>query len=272
MITSSSNTQIKNIINLMSKAKYRNKQGEYVVEGIKMFLEVSQDKIVKVYISENSVASMDKNVLDKVKSTGYELVSEQVFKNMSGTVTPQGILAVAKMDKYDFDAILKNTMETSTFIVLEDIQDPGNLGTIVRTAEAAGVSAIIMSKGTVDIYNPKVIRSTMGTIFRVPFVYVEDICEAVNNMKKQNIDIVAAHLSGNRYYDEIDYCKKTAFLIGNEGNGLSEKMSSLADNLIKIPMQGNVESLNASVASAILMYEAYRQKRTLSKETVSSFV
>ena len=155
-------------------------------------------------------------------------------------------------------------MDTDTlplFLILENLQDPGNLGTIMRTAEGAGASGIIMSSDTVDIYNPKTIRSTMGSIYRVPFFYAEDIRETVRQIQQKGIGIYAAHLHGEKYYDEYDYRRPAAFLIGNEGNGLTEETAKLADTCIRIPMAGQLESLNAAVASALLMYEAARQRR-----------
>ena len=261
MITATSNSQIKNITQLMSKSKIRREQKSYIIEGIRMFLEVPKELITKAYICENSLAQSDDRVVERLKTVEYEVVSEKVFKSISGTVTPQGVLAIVGMKEYSFDELISDDDENTLYMILEDIQDPGNLGTIMRTAEATGVKALIMSKGTVDIYNPKVIRSTMGTIYRVPFIYVENVCDATTVMQKTGINIVAAHLKGNKWYDEISYKCKTAFIIGNEGNGISDELSKKADVLMKIPMEGQVESLNASVAASVLMYEAYRQKR-----------
>jgi TrmH family RNA methyltransferase len=146
-------------------------------------------------------------------------------------------------------------------MALENLQDPGNLGTIVRTAEGAGVTGILMSRGCVDIYNSKVIRSTMGSIYRMPFVYTDQWEEALRELKRQGVSLYAAHLKGQDYHDRQDYTKPAAFLIGNESRGLTEETAALADTYIRIPMCGQVESLNAAVASSILMYEANRQRR-----------
>lgn len=262
MITASTNSQIKNIIQLMTKSKSRREQKVYIIEGIRMFLEVPRELLLKVYICEGSMAQSDERVRSVLQNVEYELVSEKVFKNISGTVTPQGILAIVKMKEYSLDDIIESSGNSNIYMLLEDIQDPGNLGTIMRTAEATGVKGLIMSKGTVDIYNPKVIRSTMGTIYRVPFIYVDNILDVTENMRKKGINIVAAHLDGKKWYDDISYIEETAFIIGNEGNGISNELSSKADVLMKIPMEGRVESLNASVAASVLMYEAYRQKRS----------
>ncbi|MCR5753716.1 MAG: RNA methyltransferase, partial [Acetatifactor sp.] len=138
--------------------------------------------------------------------------------------------------------------------------DPGNLGTILRTGEGAGITGVIMSKGTVDIFNPKTIRSTMGSVYRVPFVYVEDLEETIKILHRSGIHTYAAHLKGEEYYDSFSFCEPTAFLIGNEGNGLKKETADLAEKYLKIPMEGKVESLNAGIATALLIYEAHRQR------------
>ena len=146
-------------------------------------------------------------------------------------------------------------------MILDGLQDPGNLGTLVRAGEGAGVSGIIMSENTVDIYNPKVIRSTMGSIFRVPFIYVKDLKEVIDKLNSKGISVYASSLEGAIEYDRPDYKKDTAFIIGNEAAGISKEILDITDKKIKIPMLGEVESLNAAVAGSILMYEAVRQRR-----------
>lgn len=255
MITSISNKQVKNLIQLNKKAKERRVQDVFVVEGIKMFLEVPKDKMLQVYVSESF---FEKNA-ELVKNVKYEIITDKVFESVSDTKTPQGIMCVVKQFHYTLEDILKG--ENPNLLILEDLQDPGNMGTIMRTGEGAGISGIVMSKNTVDLYNPKTIRSTMGSIYRVPFVYVEDLKEAIDKIKKAGVTIYAAHLKGDKYYDEFNYNKSSAFMIGNEGNGLSDEIAEMSDEYLKIPMEGKVESLNAAVASSILMYECYKQRR-----------
>lgn len=132
---------------------------------------------------------------------------------------------------------------------------------MVRTGEGAGITGILMSPETADIYNPKTIRSTMGSIYRVPILYAEDFRRTVRDLKKKKISVYAAHLKGTAFYDEKDYTGPSAFLIGNEGNGLTDETAALATDYIRIPMSGQVESLNAAVAASILMYEVSRQRR-----------
>ncbi len=253
MITSTTNSKIKQIEKLHKSARERKKTGLYLVEGIRMFVEIPPDKLECAYATEAFYQSHR----DIFQDRPYELVSEQVFKVITDTMTPQGVLSVVKRQNWKIDDLLM--VSNPLLLVLENIQDPGNLGTILRTAEGAGVNGVIMSRDTVDIYNSKVVRSTMGSIFRVPFVYVEDVVDVVYRLKEKGITSYAAHLNGQSFYAE-DYRTGCAFLIGNEGNGLTEELSKMASNKIKIPMKGNVESLNAATAATVLIYEAFRQR------------
>lgn len=254
MITSTSNEQVKNIIQLKEKAKVRRQKKLFVVEGIKMFREIPKDKLVSVFVSEK----FEKENEELLSHTDYILLSDSVFKKISDTVTPQGILAVVKQNEFTVEDIIeRRDKERSCIVVLDRLQDPGNLGTIVRTGEGAGITGIVMSNDSVDLYNPKVIRSTMGSVFRVPVAVVPDLQDAIKKMKQNGIETYAAHLNGMEYQKGA-FGKDIALLIGNEAKGLSDEVSGMADKLIKIPMEGKVESLNAAVATAILMYEARR--------------
>lgn len=261
MITSLSNGRVKYIQTLMDKASFRKKEGKFVAEGIKMFEEANPKDILEVYVKEGAFDSFDDKTKNKLKETGYEVLSEQVFKKVSDTVTPQGILSVISIKKTLPDEII--TGDNVSVIILENIQDPGNIGTIIRTAEGAGISGILMTKDCVDIYNPKVIRSTMGSIYRVKISFIDSIEETLKILNKNNIKTYACALSKeSKAYDEFDYKKSVAVLIGNEGNGLKKSTVDAADEVAFIPMCGKVESLNASVAASIMMYEIFRQRRT----------
>ena len=257
MITSVNNGQVKNIIQLNQKTKARREQGLFVAEGRKMFGEAPADWIEKVYVSETLTS--DPVLMEQVEKLPYDIVADSVFRQMSDTQTPQGILTVLRRPSYTLEDILggKNPL----VMVLEDLQDPGNAGTILRTGEGAGVSGVLFTRTCVDITNPKVIRSTMGSVYRMPFLYVESVVSLTQELKKHNIRTFAAHLKGRNSYDQESYTGGTAFLIGNEGKGLTEEAANSADCLIHIPMCGKVESLNAAMASGILMYEAARQRR-----------
>ena len=258
MITSTNNAQVKQIIQLTRKSRERKKQDVFLVEGLKMFREAPRERLVKTYVSESFIEDDGHRKL--LEGIDYEIVKDSVFSQMSDTLTPQGILTVVRQYHYCPDE-LNGSANVPLYLVLEDLQDPGNVGTIFRTAEGAGVTGIIMTKNCVDIYNPKTIRSTMGSIYRVPFICTDSIDEILKWFEKNHVATYAAHLRGEKNYDQENYRKGTAFFIGNEGNGLTDALSQKADHWIRIPMEGKLESLNAGVASAILMYEAARQRR-----------
>lgn len=253
MITSGTNAQIKNLVRLQKSGKTRREQGVFIAEGLRLFREIPMEQIVKAYVTEEF---LEKNEA-LIQKVDYEVVAQNVLKEAADTKTPQGILAVVKQCVHQTEELLKQ--ESPCLLVLENVQDPGNLGTMIRTAEGAGVQGILISEDTVDIYNPKVIRSTMGSIFRVPFV-VMSMEEILKFLREHHITSYAAHLDGKDFYEE-DYKKACAFFIGNEGNGLTDKTSKQTDRKIKIPMYGKVESLNAAIAATVLMYEAMRQRR-----------
>lgn len=256
MITSAANKQIKNILKLQKSSKARKEQNLFVVEGIRMFREVPKERLSRVYVTEEFYEK-NSELFDHRRPD--DLVSESVFEKLSETKTPQGVLATVNMKEYILEDLL-TIKNNPLFLVLENLQDPGNLGTILRTAEGAGIDGIIMSRDTVDVYNPKVVRSTMGSLFRMPFAYVEDLFEAVEKIKSSGVTVYAAHLDGEGFYEK-DYRKGTAFLIGNEGNGLTCELTALADEKIRIPMKGKVESLNAAIAATLMAYEALRQRQ-----------
>lgn len=261
MITSSSNRKIRQVVQWQTKAKERKAAGIFLTEGFKMYEEAPAEAIREVYVSENALerGRTQPELAQKLAQTGYEVVSEEVFARMSDTRTPQGILCVVRQPQYSLEQLL--AAPAPLLVVLENLQDPGNLGTIVRTGEGAGITGVIMSSGTVDIFNSKVIRATMGSIFRVPFLYVSDVGETVGRLRAAGIRTYAAHLDGREYYDSFSFREGTAFLIGNEGNGLEQETADAADAYVRIPMEGRVESLNAAIATSLLMYEAYRQRR-----------
>ena len=175
MITSTSNPQVKRLLQLQKKSKARNEEKVFLVEGLRMFSEVPKERVEKVYISE-SLYNRKKLVQD-LRDFDVEILSDSVFSRVSDTKTPQGILCIVRQKTYDLEKIFK--IKNPHFIILDNLQDPGNLGTIVRTAEGAGVDAVFLSKESVDIYNPKTIRSTMGSIYRMPVIYVEDLLKLI---------------------------------------------------------------------------------------------
>jgi TrmH family RNA methyltransferase len=270
MITSTGNPQIKKLNALLKKAKERRTERLFVVEGPKMCFEAPRDWVRAVYVSESFAADPDtREQLISYCTSGcggdfgaaisYEIVSDSVLKSVSDTQNPQGIMAVIKMPEYTISDMMCG--ERTLLLVLEGVQDPGNLGTMLRTGEGAGVTGVIMSRTTVDLFNPKTIRSTMGSLYRVPFVIVDDLEGTIRQLKADGVKLYAAHLMGRLSYDEPDYTGACGFLIGNEGNGLSREVADAADIYIRIPMEGQVESLNAAISAGLLMYECSRQRR-----------
>lgn len=288
VITSLTNPKIKRLAQLRDKARLRNKEGVFIVEGGRMFLELPKEETAELYVTEDFLNFIKdkKKPAEKMEcfEGRYEVVSDAVFARISDTVTPQGVLAVVRQRKYGMEDLLTgnisgqksdrtrkqtfdHTLRQTTgerkvplLLLVEDLQDPGNLGTIFRTAEAAGASGVIMSKETVDIYNPKAVRSTMGSIFRMPFLYADSLKEIIGEMKRRGIAVYAAALRHSLHYTEADYQKGCGILIGNEGKGLRQETVEAATQAVSIPMQGEVESLNASVSAAVLLYEAARQR------------
>ena len=265
MIASTANPRIKQLVQWQAKAKERKKDGVFVAEGFKMLEEAPDNMVREIYLAEeleerlqNSENEKEQLLWNKIRNIGYESVTAEVMKKAADTQNPQGVLAVLTQPVYKLEELLN--VENGLYLMLEDIQDPGNLGTMFRTGEGAGITGVIMTKNTVDIFNPKTIRSTMGAVYRVPFIYVETLTEVLEIMKQKKISTYAARLAGKTYYDSFSFTGSTAFLIGNEGNGLKKETAEAADYYLKIPMEGKLESLNAAIAAALLMYEAHRQR------------
>ena len=262
IITSASNEKLKNIKKLLKSSSERREQALYVVEGIRMFREIPKEEIASVFVSETGAEKFSDEIIktlgnDYQNREDFFIVSDKLFAGISDTGTPQGILALVKTRKYDLSDVLGS--DNPFILIVEKLQDPGNLGTIIRTAEGAGVTGIIISNDSADIYNPKVVRSTMGAIFRMPIYVSDDLVKDISIIKDKGVTVYGAHLSGENFYDK-DFKASCAFLIGNEGNGLSGDVSKTADELLKIPMKGKVESLNAAISTAVIAYEVLRQR------------
>lgn len=267
MIESSANGQYKKIQRLMKQSRARRQEGVFVVEGWKMVKEaLRRGLVLQLYIAESGFGRCEEELAaEAVERPVLETMSDALFRQLSDTVNPQGILGIVRMPVYDRREILAGS--EVKLLCLEDIQDPGNLGTMIRTAEGAGMSGIVLSKGCVDLFNPKVVRSTMGSLFRVPFYSCDDLAEEMSYLQSLNFHFYAAHLQAKRSFQEETYEGRMGILIGNEANGLSPKATEQADSLVKIPMAGELESLNAAISAALLMYEV---RRTSTKPPSSS--
>ncbi len=260
MITSESNGKIKEIVKLQKSARERRKRKCFLAEGVKMVREAfGCGKLRAIYFSEKFWESRGQDWQEITGRVVWEVVSEPVFHKIADTVTPQGVLGVVEMPEHHLEELLDDSRKA--YILLDDVRDPGNLGTILRTAEGAGMSGVIMSRETVDLFNPKVVRATMGAIFRVPFCYEENLARCIGALKSADIPVYGTMMDGSTVYDAPDYTGPVGIVIGNEANGISDEVAESLTGGIRIPMEGMLESLNASVAAGVLMYEIARQRR-----------
>ena len=255
-ITSQSNIRVKRLTALRRKARERREEQAFILEGERLFADAPRDMIREIYMTEEFLH--DK--LGGRVPDNCTILTPEIMRKVSDTETPQGVLCVAEMPSYSREQLLGSGVPL--LLILENIQDPGNLGTMMRTAEAAGATGVLMSRDTADLFNPKTVRATMSAIFRVPFMYTNDLAGEMRSLQESyGIKIYAAHLKASRPYDEVVCTGPGAFLIGNEGNGLTKETADAASEYVLIPMKGEVESMNAATSAAILTFEASRQRR-----------
>ena len=273
LINSKFNEKVKFIKSLNDK-KYRIKNNAFYLEGIKVTKEIlNLKKAIDIEFIAYSSEILSKtksgiNLLNNLKNDKelekiikYDF-SENVFKYMVDTVSPQGVLSVIKIKEKNIDNLINNAYNNNqNILILDKIQDAGNIGTIIRTANAFNLSNIICIEGTVDVYSQKVLRSTMGTILKSNIVYVseKEIFDLKQKLNEKNFKIVSTSLKAKSYIDELDYTQKYAFVLGNEANGVSDNILNISDKKIKIKMDDDVESLNVSVAAGIILYNQYKK-------------
>ena len=247
MITSRSNEYIKHIKSLSQK-KYRDEYHEFIVEGIKLVKEALQEKlnIKKIIICEELYS-------EKIDFENIEYVDEKVFKYISETETPQGVLAVVEQKE-------NGDEEGNIIFALDNVQDPGNLGTIIRTLDCAGIKSLILSGGCADLYNSKVVRSTMGAIFRLNITKHKEFTQKLLVLQEKGYKILVTYLQTDKSIYDLNFNEKYVIIIGNESKGVSDEVMQIADTKTKIPMIGRTESLNAGVAASIIAYEVVRQR------------
>ncbi len=257
-ITSKDNETIKHIRKLKEK-KYRDEYGEYVIEGIKLINEAIEEnaKIKTILVCDNckKQEKINQNSMYEVAKQNCLYVDEKVFNTITDVQNPQGILAVVEKKGEEKEI----NYNEDVIVVLDDIQDPGNIGTILRTLDSIGLSQVIISKKSGDVYNSKVVRSTMGAIFRVKIIESENLVETLKIIKKHKFKVISTSLDTDKNMYDVEY-KKVAIVMGNEANGVSKEIQEMSDEKIKIPMIGKTESLNVSVATAVVLYEYVRQK------------
>lgn len=256
-ISSKENVQIKHAVKLMSNKKYRQEKGLFIVEGLRLCTDAILSGLhpKQVFLTESQLQNKIESILSEAEE-GY-LITENLAEKISDTENTQGIFCVFPM--LDINVPLKNIPGTH-FVLLSSLQDPGNIGTIIRTSEAFGIDMIIVSSDCPDIYSPKLLRATMGGIFRVKIKVTDDICHTIEELRKQGVEVYAAALhEKSQCVTDVSFKEASAVVIGNEGNGLSQKIIDACSTSILIPMDGNAESLNAAIAASILVWEMARQ-------------
>ena len=257
VITSKENENIKEIRKLKDK-KYRDEKNEFVVEGIKMIQEAINEnaKIKVIVVCDDCTTSgtIPNELLYEIAKFNCLYVNEKIFNLLTNVTNPQGILAVIEKESQEE----KINFNENVILILDDIQDPGNMGTIIRTVDSIGLSQVLVSKDSADCYNPKVVRSTMGAIFRVKVIECENIIKTIKEVKKHKYKVYATSLATDKSIYDVNF-EKSAIIIGNEANGVSGECLENSDEKIKIPMQGKTESLNAAVATSVILYESLRQ-------------
>ena len=266
VISSKDNEFIKHIKKLKDK-KYRELNNEYIIEGIKIIEEAINENanIKQVVICDDceKTSNIPKDLMYEIAKQQCVYVTSKLFESLTDVTNPQGILAIVEKNVTKAPVVGSAEQEIDykqdIIVALDDIQDPGNLGTILRTVDSIGINQILVSKGTADSYNPKVVRSTMGAIFRVKIIECEDLEKTLQEIQKHEFEIVVTSLQTKNSIYDIDY-KKKVIVIGNEANGVKKEIQKMADRKVKIPMLGKTESLNASVATGIILYEYVRQK------------
>ena len=255
VITSKDNDIIKHIKKLKEK-KYREEYNEFIIEGSKMIKEAIEENvnIKRIVICDDckNEGTIPNELMYEIAKFECIYVSEKVFSTITDVINPQGIMAIVEKPKISDNKV---NYDDKIFLILDNIQDPGNIGTIIRTADSLNLKQVIISKGSADIYNLKVVRATMGAIFRVKIIESSNIVKTVKEMKKHKIKIYVTDLNTDKSIYSVNY-NKSAIIIGNEANGVSKDVLQEANERIKIPMLGKTESLNAAVATGIILYEA----------------
>lgn len=261
MLTSAKNPRVKYFASLKARKK-RREEGKFLIEGAHLVAEaLANGMLDKVLFSKNLLKTSEGSALlsriIRAKIPNEE-ADEKIINHLSDVKTPQGIIASVRPRISDFSSLFE--ADDPLMVIACGIRDPGNLGTIIRTASAAGCSGIILTGGAVDPYNEKVIRASAGSIFHLNIVKIDGIIDLVSSLKRRGIKVVSSFVDASKQYFEADFSGPTAIIIGNEGQGLPLELEKLSDEAVSIPMAGSTESLNAAVAAAVILYEALRQR------------
>ena len=256
MITSKDNELIKRIAKLISSSKFRRESGRFVAEGVRLCCDGADSGTeIEAFLTTPQAAERYPEDYEKISSKAEKTfeISEKLFKQISDTTTPQGFMCIFKT--LDKQTLLYTINNQGHYVALENIQDPSNMGTILRTAEALGTDGVILSSNCCDIYMPKVVRGSMGAVFRVPVIIVENFTEYISDITQKGIKTYASTPHEAENINNVDFSDGGVMLIGNEGNGLKNETINVCYKRVKIPMKGRAESLNAAAAAAILMWK-----------------
>ncbi len=253
-ITSKENQTYRLCVKLASR-KYRDSLGQYLVEGEKLIYDAIQSgQTIK------AVLAVEDYHLSHDFPCQIATIDRPLFNKLAQTATSQGIIAIVEKQRITKEDFLKRLEKKSgNAVLLDRLQDPGNIGTIIRTADAAGYSGVMTIKGTADLYSPKIVRAAAGSLFRMPVFPAETPQQAVSLLEEAGKTVFATGFDTDLFYYEVEMKRDIGLIIGNEGNGISSELMRLAHKVIKIPMEGKIDSLNASVAAGILMYESVRK-------------
>ncbi len=260
-ITGKDNSSVKQLRSL-SEAKHRKKEKAFLIEGIKMVEEALREDLgVRLVVAEPSLTKHHgKGIIKLAESKNVPIlwISDRLMDTLSENKTPQPVMAEVQMRQHSEEALLSNS--AGLIVIAHQLQDPGNLGTIIRTAEAVGASGIAITSNTVDPYNAKAIRASMGSILRLPIVQCGEAAEFIGKCKKKGFQTVATVLTGDKTHFDVDFKKPTAVILGQEGAGLPQYIMADIDLRIRIPMAPTIDSLNVATAAAVILYEAMRQR------------
>jgi TrmH family RNA methyltransferase len=260
VITSKSNEKLKYLRKLGTKS-FRDQENAFIIEGIKLFCEALESQIncKEIYLSDkwkNNFSQTTDDIIGKIELRNIPVfwVKETLFNSISTMKQSEGIICIAQKIK-------TNENSYTSYVLLEDIQDPYNLGTIIRTADAAGIDCVVLSTKTVDIYNEKVLRGSMGSIFHLPIIKIDSLSNFTSDLKKRNVKIIGTALNGQDLWTREAIDLPYAIVMGNESKGVTQAMLTLCDLVLKIPMLGQAESLNVSIAASIMMYDLLREQK-----------
>ncbi len=254
MITSLSNEKVKHGRALLHQRKARERHQQFVVEGVRMIQEVERAGIepALLFCAHEFLQSENGQGVAQRWPQRVEVVSTNVLASISDTVTPQGVVAVIPFPRIE-------PTKRDLLLIVDNVRDPGNLGTLLRSALAAGVDEVLVSVGSADVFSPKVVRAAMGAHLRLPMQH--DLDWAAIAVRVSHTQILLADAAGELDYDQWDWCKPSALIVGGEAEGASDASRALAPQHVRVPMRGDSESLNAAMAGSIILFEAARQRR-----------